>query len=111
MKLVEKRTYYNELYSIYYKLLTERQRHIFELSFFDDYSLQEVADLQQISRNAVYDALKTVEERLDYYEESLNLFKLSNLRKEYIDSYLKTNDKKYLELLRKMDDELWWKTV
>lgn len=76
---MEKQDYYINLYDYYGSLLSEKQQKYFEYYFFDNLSLSEISDLLNISRNAVHKTLKTLEEKLDFYEKKLQLF---NKRKQ-----------------------------
>ena len=62
---------FGSLYEIYGALLTEKQRQCLELYFCEDYSLAEVAEEMQVSRQAIHDLLKRVEQTLEHYEEML----------------------------------------
>ena len=66
--------YYNELFDYYGELLTEKQKEYFKFYYFDNLSLSEIAEENNISRNAVSKTLKEVKEKLDYYENILNLY-------------------------------------
>lgn len=81
---MEKKFYYNELYDYYKELLTDKQKEYYESYYFDDYSLAEIAGNENVSRNAVFNQVKIVLERLDFYEEKLNLYKNGLKIKEYI---------------------------
>ena len=70
---MEKRIYLNELYDYYGALLTEKQQKYFEEYYFDNYSLAEIAQNNNVSRNAVHNQIKIVEERLEFFEEKLSL--------------------------------------
>lgn len=70
---MEKRIYLNELYDYYGSLLTEKQQKYFEDYYFDNYSLSEIAQNNKVSRNAVHNQIKIVEEKLEFYEEILAL--------------------------------------
>jgi hypothetical protein len=61
------------LLDYYGGLLTEKQRIIYELYYQEDLSLGEIADLQQVSRNAVYDLITRTDEKLEHYEKSMGL--------------------------------------
>ena len=87
MDLLEKKTYYNNLYDMYKKLLTEKQRTYFEKYYFEDYSLAEIASSYDVSRNAVFDQLKKTYSLLEKYEEKLNLHQKANMRFKAIDDY------------------------
>jgi len=62
---------FGSLYEMYGALLTEKQRQCLELYFCEDFSLAEVAEEMQVSRQAIHDLLKRVEQTLEHYEEML----------------------------------------
>lgn len=78
--------YYSTLYDYYSKLLSEKEREYFEDYYFENLSLQEIADNHKVSRNAVSKSLKSTKDKLDYYESNLKLLskknKIKNLLKE-----------------------------
>ncbi|MDR3092038.1 MAG: DNA-binding protein [Clostridiales bacterium] len=63
------------LYDFYGELLPEAQRRIFELRYFDDCSLAEIAETAKITRQGARDSLKRAAERLFFYEEKLGRFR------------------------------------
>lgn len=65
----------NELYDFYEPLLTDKQKHIMNDYFREDYSLQEIADNENISKAAVHDLIKRVTLELENYENKLHLCK------------------------------------
>lgn len=71
---MDKTIYYNNLYDYYSNLLTDKQRNYYEDYYFKDLSLSEIADNYNVSRNAVHNELKRVIEKLEFYEENLNLY-------------------------------------
>ncbi|WP_462409245.1 putative DNA-binding protein [Neobacillus sp. Marseille-QA0830] len=72
--MLEKTTRMNYLYDFYYSLLTPKQQSYMSLYYLDDYSLGEIAEEYEISRQAVYDNIKRTEAMLEEYEEKLLLF-------------------------------------
>ncbi|MCR5372198.1 MAG: DNA-binding protein [Solobacterium sp.] len=72
---------YNELLDHYGGLLTPRQQIIAKDYFRDDLSLQEIAELEGISRAAVYDMIKRCREDLDHYENTLHIIHNSRIRR------------------------------
>ncbi len=82
----EKFIYYNNLFDIYSKLLTEREKEVFIDYYQEDLSLSEIADNNNISKSAVGKMVKTILEKLDNFENILEIYKtrkkLSNLLKE-----------------------------
>ena len=85
--------YYNELFDYYGELLTEKQKEYFKFYYFDNLSLSEIAEENNISRNAISKTLKEIKEKLDYYESNLKL--LGNNKK--IRELLSEEDLKRIE--------------
>ncbi len=56
------------LYDYYGELLTDKQKDFFESYYFENLTLQEIADMNQVSKNAVHKTLVAIEEKLKYYE-------------------------------------------
>ena len=83
----------NYLLDFYKDLLTDHQKSIAELHYYEDLSLSEITDHTQNSRSAVHETLKRVESLLEEYESKLHL----------VDKYLKR--KVYLEELRALKNE------
>ena len=78
--------YYNNLFDIYGKLLTEKEQESFKDYYQEDLSLGEIAEIKNISRAAVQKTIKTVLEKLDYYEDILNVYAKNIKLKEIIDN-------------------------
>lgn len=68
------------LFDIYGGLLTDKQRQCLGLYFYDDLSLSEIGDELGVSRQAVHDLLKRVEQTLERNEEKLRI--LERLERE-----------------------------
>lgn len=84
MESVEEKVKYHQLYDIYGQLLTEKQRSYFEYYYLDDYSLSEISNILDVSRNAVHDQVKIVIAHLDHYEEILHLLEKKEKRDQII---------------------------
>ena len=56
---IEKTNRMNALFEFYAALLTDKQMNYIELYYADDYSLAEIAEEFGVSRQAVYDNIKT----------------------------------------------------
>ena len=83
---LERRVYVNVLYDLYSPLLTERQRDVYEMRFFSDLSLCEIAETLNITRQAVHILVNRTAERLLKFEQELciaaRLERLENRIKE-----------------------------
>src|SRR4029079_6964540 len=86
MSMLERTTRINYLFDFYQALLTSKQRNYMSLYYLDDFSLGEIANEYQISRQAVYDNLKRTEAMLEEYEEKLLLFQKFQKRKQIIEN-------------------------
>lgn len=76
--------YISFLYDYYGVLLTEKQQEYFEDYYFNNLTLQEIADNNNVSKNAIHKSIKDINAKLEYYEEKLNLYKNSKKIKELI---------------------------
>lgn len=74
---MEEFVYYNSLYDIYGELLTDKEKDNFIAYYQENYSLAEIADLKNISRNAVFKTIKTVIDKLNYYESKLHIYDIN----------------------------------
>ena len=63
--------YLNILYDCYKDLFTEKQQLYFEAYYWENLSLSEIATNYQVSRNAVHNQLKIMEEKLEDLEAKL----------------------------------------
>ena len=95
------RVYLTNLYDIYSLLLNDKQKEYFEYYYFDNQSLGEISENVNVSRNAIYKQLKTVENKLLFYEEKLKLYEKSN-KLEYI-----IENEKDKELKNKLEELRW----
>ncbi|ESU33075.1 DNA-binding protein [Bacillus sp. 17376] len=82
--MLEKTNRINYLYDFYQALLTPKQSSYMALYYLDDYSLGEIAEEYDVSRQAVYDNIKRTEAMLEQYEEKLLLFEKFKKRSELI---------------------------
>ena len=79
---MDKVLYYNNLFSIYQKLLTLKEQNIFSLYYEENLSLSEIAENLGISRSAVGNTVKTVEKKLQNYENLLQVLTKNEILKE-----------------------------
>ena len=96
---MDKFIYYNNLFSLYQKLLTPKERLIYSLYYEENLSMGEIADIKGISRSAVGKTIKIVTTKLDNYEENLGIYKQ---REEIIKIKDSTKDDNTRILLEKL---------
>lgn len=72
------------LFDYYGELLTDRQQEFFKDYYFDNLTMQEIADNNNISKNAVHKTLNAINSKLRYYEKKLRLYEKSKKIKELI---------------------------
>lgn len=80
----EQRIRFGRLFDIYGGLLTDKQQQCLSLYFYDDLSLSEIGDELGVSRQAVHDLLKRVEQTLEKYESKLKLLAKSEADREQL---------------------------
>ncbi|MBO5609155.1 MAG: DNA-binding protein [Eubacterium sp.] len=114
------------LFDFYGELLNEHQRDVFSASVFDDMSYSELADEFGCSRQAAFDLIRRINQKLEGYEKRLGLVKrFSEARnknkevaeliasaKEYINkSDINSKDKKaisdYIGKIAELSDEVF----
>ncbi len=96
---MENRDYLIILFDYYGELLSEDNKKYFEDYYFDNLSLGEIAENNEISRNAVHKHIKSTESKLLFYEEKLKLWEKDKKLKEVIN---KIDDSKVKEELLKI---------
>ena len=65
-----------ELLDVYGDLLSEKQKNVTQNYIFNDMSLSEIAQLENVSRVAILDAIKTAKQKLYDYEKKLKLLQI-----------------------------------
>ncbi len=114
------------LLDVYGELLNEHQRDVFSASVFDDMSYSELADEFGCSRQAAFDLIRRINQKLEGYEKRLGLVKrfseaknknkevaeLIASAKEYINkSDINSKDKKaisdYIGKIAELSDEVF----
>lgn len=79
--------YLSNLYDIYGKLLTEKQRQNFEEYYFHDLSLAELSENYDVSRNAIHKSLKESIDKLQYFEDKLHIYQKNKELMELMRKY------------------------
>ena len=70
---MDKNTNYILLLDCYQALLTDKQREMMDLYYNQDFTLVEIAEEMNISRQGVYDHIKRTALLLEQYEEKMGL--------------------------------------
>lgn len=83
--------YLTNLYDIYGNLLTDKQQKYFENYYFDNLSLSEISENENISRNAIHKHIVDATTKLENYEKELKIYE---------------KNKKILEFSNKLDNKL-----
>lgn len=83
--MLEKTNQVNLLFDFYAPLLKGKQREYLELYYLDDLSLGEIAEMHEVSRQAVYDHIKRAEKQLFEYDQKLHLASKHELRMNVLD--------------------------
>lgn len=94
---IEKIFRINNLLDFYQQLLTTKQQKYMQLYYTDDFSLGEIAEEFNVSRQAVYDTIRRSSQLLEEYEEKLHLLKKYNERQMMINE---------LQILAKQENHL-----
>lgn len=104
----------NALFDFYGSLLTDKQKSYMQLYYADDFSLGEIAEEFEVSRQAIYDNIRRTENSLMEYERKLHLLEDFNTTKatiEDISDYIKSHYPKdeileqFVQLLKQDRDE------
>ena len=97
---MKEREYLIILYDFYSELLNDKQRQYFEDYYFNNLSLGEISENENVSRNAIHKSIKAVENKLYFYEEKLKLYQksqeLTNIANTIEDKNLKERIKNIL---------------
>ena len=94
---MEDRDYLIMLYDFYSELFNDKQRLYFENYYLENLSLGEISNNIGISRNAIHKVIQSMEEKLLFYEEKLELYKKNKIICDIIEL---ENDNKIKEMLR-----------
>ncbi|WP_290033831.1 putative DNA-binding protein [Ligilactobacillus cholophilus] len=106
---IEKTNRINALFEFYEPLLTTKQMDYLAQYYRDDYSLGEIAENYDVSRQAVYDNIKRTEKILEEYESKLHLYENFKKNASNLDAllnYIQANyadDKKLLYLAHQLE--------
>ncbi|MBN2604212.1 MAG: hypothetical protein JXR62_00140 [Bacilli bacterium] len=104
MDILDKSIEINELYDVYQDLLTKKQKEYFESYYYNDFSITEISDNFDVSRNAVHDQLKKTVQKLYDYESKLQLRKKEKKYNTILTNIKKlTDNQQILELIEELE--------
>ena len=111
---MEKNVEISILLDLYKNLLTDKQIDFLNDYYNNDYSLSEIAENDNITRQAVRDIIKKGENKLFEYEEKLGLMKKQIMQEEQIANILsditkiskKTSDEEIAKVLEDVKSKL-----
>ena len=66
--------YYGELFNIYGSLLNESNRKYYKLYYEENFTLQEIADLEKVSKSYVGNIINKTSKKLEEYESKLHIY-------------------------------------
>ncbi|MEN6460722.1 MAG: YlxM family DNA-binding protein [Syntrophomonas sp.] len=93
--MLEKISHMIMLKDFYGPLLTPKQQDIMNLYYENDLSLTEIADIRNVTRQAVYDIIKRAAKTLEEYEQRLGLVeKFMTARQDLNEVYILLDNKK-----------------
>ena len=81
---MDKVIYLTNLFDYYGELLTEKQQTYFKDYYFNNLTLAEIAENENISRNAVHKQIKDAENKLNHYEKILKQYETKKKIKNII---------------------------
>lgn len=105
MEKLDKIIRINSLYDIYKELLTDKQKEYFEAFYFENMSLQEIAENYNVSRNAVYSQLNLTVDVLEKYESKLHLKEKDEKLSKMFDKLKELNIKDVSDILNSYEEE------
>jgi len=96
---MKEREYLLTLYEIYKNILSEKEKSYFEYYYFEDYSMQEIADNNNVSKSYVGKYIKSIENKLNHFENELKINEKNNKIKNIIKSIDEDTKNKIEDLL------------
>lgn len=96
------------LYDFYGSLLTQHQQTVYEQLVYHDMSLNEIAEVQNISKQAVHDLIRRTTAQMKEYEEKLHLIERFRIVRSQCDEILQAADgnTRVIELAEQIKQEL-----
>ena len=96
--------YYDQLLDFYEELLSQSQQEMVKYYYRQDLSLQEISELEGVSRSAIYDRLKRIRSELDHLEKVLGLYQKKEKRNQILTQIKGRVDFEVWEKLTQLED-------
>ena len=96
--------YYDQLLDFYEELLSQSQQEMVKYYYRQDLSLQEISELEGVSRSAIYDRLKRIRLKLDHLEKVLGLYQKKEKRNQILTQIKGRVDFEVWEKLTQLED-------
>lgn len=90
---------YTKLFDYYGSLLTEKEQICFKDYYFENLSLSEIAQNNNISKAAVHKQIKSSEQKLETYEEKLQIIKRDEKIKKQLEQIKDERISNILEMM------------
>lgn len=71
---MEEFVYYGELFNIYGSLLNESNKKYYKFYYEENFTLQEIADLEKVSKSYVGNIINKTSKKLEEYESKLHIY-------------------------------------
>ncbi|MEG1288047.1 MAG: transcriptional regulator [Bacilli bacterium] len=91
------------LIDAYKDLITEKNYIIFNYYYTENYTLQEIADLLDVSKSFIGLSIKNTEKKLNQFENSLHIVKTNNELREILE--INDIDEKNKRIKKLLDEE------
>lgn len=89
--------YYGELFNIYKDLLNDTNKKYYSLYYEENLTLQEIADLENVSKSYVGNIINKTSKRLDNFENILGLYQKYSLLESALEEKSLENIKKVIK--------------
>ena len=94
---MEEFVYYGELFNIYGSLLNESNKKYYKLYYEENFTLQEIADLEKVSKSYVGNIINKTSKKLEEYERKLHIYES---RKNLTDALLINDIKEIKNIIK-----------
>ena len=98
------REYSIELFDYYGDLLTEHQKEILKEYYYEDLSMNEIAEIYDISKSAVQDLIKRSLMQLNDYEKTLSLIEKDHHLDQILDEMRNENSELLNRFVAKIEE-------